>query len=111
MSGSLRFRQPHQGADMRAQRKQIRSEFVMQFVRDLLALQVLQRHGALGEPPLLLDGFAQRRGQMIQPGADRRKLRRPAGHDARIVGAGLQPSHRLRQRFAAAPTRGRPPSS
>src|SRR3954454_1693719 len=41
-------RKPHQGAGMRAQRKQIRSELVMQFARDLLALDILERHRPLG---------------------------------------------------------------
>ena len=95
----VRIRQPHQRADMRAQREQIRPELIMQFARDLLALDVLQRDGALGEPPLLLDRLAQRRGEMIEPGADRGELRRAAGLDPHVVGAGFDLRHRLRQRL------------
>ena len=76
-----RFRQPHQRAGMRAQRKQIGPEFVVQFARDLLALDVLQRHHALGQPPLVLDRLAQRRRQMVEPGADRGEFGRPARLD------------------------------
>src|SRR6202041_4111680 len=44
-----RLRKPHQGAGVDPQGKQIRSKLVMQFTRDLLAFDVLQRYGALGE--------------------------------------------------------------
>ena len=71
----------------------------MQFARDLLALDILQRHRALGELPLVLHGLAERRRQMVQPGADRREFGRAAGLDARLIMPGLDLAHRLRQRL------------
>ena len=80
--------EPHQRAGMRAQRKQIGPELVVQFARDLLALDILQRHRALGQPPLVLDRLAERRRQMIELVADRGELgraarRRRGRHNAR----------------------------
>ena len=85
---------------MRAQRKEIRPELIMQFARDLLALDVLQRDGAFGQPPLLLDRLAQRHGKMVQPGADRGELRRAArARRARRRRPASILAHRLRERL------------
>ena len=90
------LRKPHQGTGVRAQRKQIGPELVMQLARNLLALQVLERDRALSEPPLVLHGFPQSGREVIQPGADRREFRRAAGRDTRIVGPFFDTRHGLR---------------
>ena len=64
-------RKPHQGAGVDSQGKQVRPKLVMQFARDLLALDVLQRYRALGEPSLFLDRFPQGFGKVIHFGTDR----------------------------------------
>src|SRR5882757_1522632 len=46
------FGNPHQRTDVRAKRKKVRPELVMQLPRDLLALDVLQRHYSLSQPSL-----------------------------------------------------------
>ena len=93
------FRKPHQRAGMRTQRKQIGPELVMQFARDLLAFDVLERDGPLGKTPLFLDGIAQRRRQVVQPGADRGQFGRAARRHARLVMPGLDIGHGLRKRL------------
>ena len=92
-------RELRQRARMRAQREQIRPEFVVQFARDLLALDVLERHRALGQTPLFLDRLAERRREMIELAADRGQLGRTAGRGARVVMPALDRGHRLRQRL------------
>src|SRR3981081_4610808 len=60
------FRDTHQRTDVRAQREKIRSEFIMQLPRNLLALDVLQRHDALSQPPLVLHRASQCSRKMVQ---------------------------------------------
>src|ERR1700741_4340708 len=64
-------RKPHQSAGMRAQRKKIRSELVMQFPRDLLALQILKRNRAFGETAFFLHRVSQGGRNAVQFAADR----------------------------------------
>lgn len=84
---------------MRAQREQIRPEFVVQLARDLLALDVLERHRALGQKPLFLHRLAERRREMIELAADRGQLGRTARRGARVIMPALDRGHRLRQRL------------
>ena len=67
---------------MGAQRKEIGPKFVRQLARDLLALQILQRDRALGEPALVLDGFAEGARKVVQLGTERRQFGRAVGLDA-----------------------------
>ena len=84
---------------MRAQRKQIRPELVMQFARDLLALDVLQRHHPLGQTPLVVHRVSQRRREMVQLVADRGEFGRTVRLHPRVVAPGFDLRHRLRQRL------------
>ena len=63
-------REPHQRAGMCAQRKQIGPELVMQFARNFLALDILQRNRAFGElaacPPRRLPSVAARWFSLVQ---------------------------------------------
>ncbi len=90
------LRQPHQRTRMRAQGEKIRPELVMQFARDLLALEVLQRHRALGQLPLVFHRLAERSCKVVQFAADRRQFGRAARRDPRVVGTGFDPRHGLR---------------
>ncbi len=98
-------RELRQRAGMRAQRKQIRPEFVVQLARDLLALDVLERDRPLGEAPLVLDRLAERCRQMVELGADRGELRRAARCDARLIMSAFDLSPLPRPATAAAPAR------
>ena len=80
--GAPILRKAHQGAGVSAQRKEIRPKLVMQLARNLLALQILQRDGTFGEPPLVLDGLAENARKVVQFGTERRQFGRAAGLDA-----------------------------
>src|SRR5882724_10629893 len=59
---------PHQGTGVGAQREKIGSELIVQFPRDLLALDVLQCDDALRQPSLVVDGVSQCGREMVQLG-------------------------------------------
>ena len=91
------FRDPRQRAGMRSQRKQMRSKLIMQFARNFLAFNVLQRHDARGQTPLFVNGIAQRGSKMVQLVANGSEFRRTIRLHARVVATGLDLRHRLRK--------------
>ena len=77
----------------------------MELARDLLALDVLERHRALGEAPLVLDGVTERRRKMVELGADRGELRRAARRDARVIATAFKLGHRFARDCSGASAR------
>jgi hypothetical protein len=69
----------------------------MELARDLLALDVLERHRSLGEAPLVLDRLAERCRKMVELGADRGELRCAARRDARLIAPVFELGHHIRK--------------